>query len=73
MHKGIFSLKMKVDFKDAHVNRLKNIIKMLLKKLIEFLKKKLETMARMWLLQAIAILFVVFVAICLVIWFFVNR
>lgn len=55
------------------MNRLKNIIKMLLKKLIEFLKKKLETMARAWLLQAIAILFVVFVAICLAIWLFVNR
>lgn len=73
MRKGKFSLKMKVTFKDEPVNRLKNIIKMLLKKLIEFLKKKLETMARAWLLQAIAILFVVFVAICLAIWLFVNR
>lgn len=55
------------------MKRLKNIIKMLLKKLIDFLKEKLATMARTWLLWASAILFVLFVAICLVIWFFVNR
>ncbi|MBY0552075.1 MAG: hypothetical protein K2W95_32625 [Candidatus Obscuribacterales bacterium] len=55
------------------MKRLKNIIKMLLKKLIDFLKERLSTIARIWLLWASAILFVVFVAICLVIWFFVNR
>lgn len=55
------------------MKRLINIIKMLLKKLIDFLKKKLGNTLRMWILGGVAVLFVVFVVLCLAIWYFINR
>ncbi len=51
--------------------RFKTLLKTLLKKIFEFLKKQLYEILQRWVLMGAAAVFVIFVVIALVVWYFV--